>query len=133
MTQDIETRCTREDGYWVLTVPAVPGVHTAARTLTQAEDMVRDAVAAVCDLPAEQVTVTLDVTSPRLDDLHRARAATDEAEHALLTQLFGENVTHRDIARITGLTTTQVSRRARTWRESGKPGPPRSTYMTTRL
>lgn len=62
--------CTREGNWWAIDVPGVPGVHTQAKRLDQAEAMARDAVALMLEVPPDSFDVEV---TPVLD------AAVDKA------------------------------------------------------
>ncbi|MFC3997941.1 type II toxin-antitoxin system HicB family antitoxin [Nocardiopsis sediminis] len=50
--------CERDGGHWSVDVPALR-LHTFGTTLSDAGEMARDAIAAVLDVPIEQVSVEL--------------------------------------------------------------------------
>lgn len=62
--------CTREGNWWAIDVPGVPGVHTQAKRLDQAEAMARYAVALMLEVPPDSFDVEV---TPVLD------AAVDKA------------------------------------------------------
>ena len=70
-------KARRIGAWWALDVPEVPGVHTQVRRLDQAEAMVRDAIAAVRDIPPDSFDVTIQPHLPQ-----EARALVDQAATA---------------------------------------------------
>ena len=68
-----------EDGWWVVTVPELPGCHTQARSIAQGERRIREALAAVLDddKAAAAATFTQDIRAPR--ELARVAAALVKA------------------------------------------------------
>ncbi|MEE9181710.1 MAG: type II toxin-antitoxin system HicB family antitoxin [candidate division NC10 bacterium] len=48
-----------EDGYYMATVPELPGCHTQARSLDQLEERVQEAVVLYLEAGAEEVTPEL--------------------------------------------------------------------------
>ena len=101
----------RSGGWWALTVPGLPGVHSQVRRLEQAEGMIRDAIALAFDVPPGSINVKRPVplVTPELDEL---LANTQASRHqlaelrmtvdALSRQLAHEMAVHgipvRDIA-----------------------------------
>lgn len=75
-----------EEGWWVATIPEVPGVVTQGKTIEQARKRVREALAAILDdeATAEAAEFTDDVQLPapvgrRLKASHAARAQVEIA------------------------------------------------------
>lgn len=116
-----EALCTREGNWWAIDVPDVPGVHTQAKRLDQAEAMARDALALMLEVPPDSFDV--DVT-PLLDaDVDRAleewadsvRALDEKKQQvglavaALLILLVRQRgLSYRDAGRIVGLSHQRV-------------------------
>lgn len=113
---------TREDGWWVLDVPELEGVFSQARRLDQAEDMARDAIAVMLDVPEESFDV---VVEPRLmgaaaKDLQEALEARGwlvevQTKAATTTvtatrRLHEEGLPVRDIGRLLGLSHQRVAK-----------------------
>lgn len=116
MTRDsYKVTATREEGWWVLEAPEVSGVFSQSRRLDQAEDMARDAIASMLDVPEDSFDV---VVEPRLPEpLHHrmeealkmrglsakvqsaARSATDRA----VREMHEQGLPVRDIGRLLGL------------------------------
>ncbi len=119
--QRYEALCSREGNWWAIDVPDVPGVHTQAKRLDQAEAMARDALALMLEVPPDSFDV--DVT-PLLDaDVDRAleewadsvRALEEKKQQvglavaALLILLVRQRgLSYRDAGRIVGLSHQRV-------------------------
>ena len=106
-----------ETGWWLATVPAVPGCHTQGRTIEQAENRIREALALF--LPAATVAkATLEANvqlpgaaqralSSALEKRARADAIAVESQAATRTAtlaLSQVGLSLRDIGRLLGLT-----------------------------
>lgn len=118
-------RVERGDRWWVAHVPEVR-VHTQARRLDQIEDMVRDAIGLLLEMPADSFDVEIKIELP--DDLEeavaparaarsRAEAVMDEANEltrASILRLLDRGLPVRDIGRLLGLSFQRVSQVART-------------------
>lgn len=113
--------CTRSGGWWAIEVPEVPGVFTQARRLSQAPEMVADAVSLMANVDAGDVEVTIQ---PRMDSstrvmLDRARVSSAKAKQAneeaslrireAAAALRDQGLTTRDIAFILGVVHQRVS------------------------
>lgn len=70
-------RCSRSGAWWAIVVPEVPGVYTQARRLDQAEDMARDAIALLLDVPPDSFDVEVHPELPA--DVEAALAELDTA------------------------------------------------------
>lgn len=103
-------------GWWLATVPAVPGCHTQGRTLEQAERRIREALALfVPDGIAKIATLTADVQLPSaarraLDTAAASRIAAESASResqravrAAATALTHEGLSLRDIGQLLGV------------------------------
>ena len=121
---ELVAECERYDGWWVVDVPAVRGLHTRARRLDQVEAMVKDAASLLLDHPEEDFSV---VVAPRLpaaeqreiDEVKAARARLSEAEaimakvsRAAVSDLRSQGMTVRDVAALMGVTPSRVSQLA---------------------
>jgi ribosomal protein L12E/L44/L45/RPP1/RPP2 len=107
---------TREDGWWMVHVPAIDAL-TQARRFAEAEKMARELVAVTRHIPVEEVTV--EVTVEHIDDVavsqivaevaaERAQAAQLEADAAskavaLARTLSSRGISLRDIGAIIGV------------------------------
>lgn len=79
-------RYERDDGAtWIVTIPAIPGCHSYGRTLEQARERIREAVALWVE-DSDRVTLVDDVRIPpgARQKVRRARTAREraEAQHA---------------------------------------------------
>lgn len=114
-------RCVRSDGWWAISVAELPGVHTQARRLDQAEVMVREAIALMLDVPEDSFEVTLAPELPAglaetLADVGRRKAEADAAQqaarHAALVAaraLVAAGLTVRDAGRLLGVSYQRVA------------------------
>lgn len=114
-TRTYTVTATRSDGWWVLEAPEVPGAVSQVRRLDQAQDMAREAIALLLDLPEEGIEVRIE---PRLDDevrevVDRARESREEvavvqlkardAVLAAVQQLRARGLSVRDIGELLGV------------------------------
>lgn len=118
---------TREGGAWLANVPDVAGAHTYARSLAGLDAAVREAIAAVLDLPAgREVEAGLALRweyrtgDARIDEVtarlraRRAELDAAEAELQALTagcarQLVDANWSVRDAAALLGVSPGRIS------------------------
>ena len=86
MTKTYVAEARRFGSWWAIDVPAVPGVHTQARRLTDVAPMARDAIAGVLDLPLRLVKVEVRplLDGQLADIVRRAREARLTAQEAQL-------------------------------------------------
>ena len=74
----------RSDGWWAVTIEALPGVFTQARRLDQVADLAADAIGLWLEKDPKTIAVTVETRLP--EDLQRAvdiaRAAREAAERA---------------------------------------------------
>lgn len=106
---------TREDGWWVIEVPQVRGAYSQTRRLDQVEDMARDVIATMLDVPEDAFDLEImpqlgSELDPVVAAAVRARANVDNAQAvardatALAAQrLRGEGLPVRDIGRLLGV------------------------------
>ncbi|MGX1882207.1 hypothetical protein [Streptomyces sp. NPDC055287] len=132
-----EARLHRIGRWWAVDIPQA-AVHTQCRTLGEAEDMARDAIAEACGIRPDTVAVTLVVPefAPLLRGVREARthrAAADAAEQQALadaarTLIEDHHVSQSDAGRLLGLSHQEVSQLPPARRSSGsRPwqlGPP---------
>ena len=59
MKTELVANCQRYEGWWVVDVPEVRGLHTQCRRLDQVEDMVKDAAALLLNQPESNFVVTV--------------------------------------------------------------------------
>lgn len=57
----VTARCQRVGKFWSIDVVGVDGGHTQAKRLDQVEAVVKDAVSFLCDVPADDVDVSVDI------------------------------------------------------------------------
>jgi predicted RNase H-like HicB family nuclease len=77
-----------DSGWWVISAPEVRGVHSQARRLDRVEDIARDAIALMLEVPKDSFDVALKVMPlpeilPLLNDLALARHVEQEARERL--------------------------------------------------
>lgn len=88
-------RAERSGSWWAISVPEVKGAHTQARRLDQVEEMARDAIAGILDVPMRSFNVEVEVQMP---------AAVDRAVHDAIEQ--------RRVAEEAGRSASNALRRA---------------------
>jgi hypothetical protein len=117
-----EVIVTREDGSWLADVPAVPGAHTIARSLSGLAKSVREVIILMADLNddvAPELTFTYQVSDEVLQEavaVGRARRQNRELEKSLMAhtsasvaRLAREGYSVRDAAALLDLTPGRVS------------------------
>jgi predicted RNase H-like HicB family nuclease len=119
-----------DSGWWVASIPAVPGCHTQGRSISQARQRIREALAVALDRPdAERVARAAelidDVRLPRPiakklagSRAARARAEAAEAKSQEATQAAAAALTDggmsvRDAAELLGLSHQRVQQLAK--------------------
>jgi predicted RNase H-like HicB family nuclease len=106
---DVEAR--RSGGWWALTVPDLPGVHSQVRRLEQAEAMITDAIALAFDVDRAHVKVygAIPIVNPDVDELRETtleqrrqlaqlRVDVDLLSRKLAQDMACEGIPVRDIA-----------------------------------
>jgi predicted RNase H-like HicB family nuclease len=75
-------KAVRSGDWWAVDVPEVPGVHTQAKRLDQAEGMARDALALFFDVPEDSFDVTVEAELPdeARELVDRTKALRSEAD-----------------------------------------------------
>lgn len=123
-----QARCWRDEaGWWVIEVPAVPGVVSEARRLDQVGPMAADAVALVLDIDPDRIHIDV---RPELDDnrgalvasfardSQRAESARSEAADAAaqvradVAALLGTGLSTREVAQLLDISPQRVSQLA---------------------
>jgi predicted RNase H-like HicB family nuclease len=116
-----EVRAERDDAWWVLTVPAVPGAFSQARRLDQAPEMITDAISLVLGVPESSFSVTVlpvvdEDVRRELAEADRLHAEAQEIEEAAagtrrraVAALRRQGLTVRDIAKVTGVSFQRVA------------------------
>lgn len=104
-----------ETGWWLATVPAIPGCHTQARTLEQAETRIREAMALFIPDAAARAQLVNDVRLPLASRRALANATAQRAEadratrnahraiRAAATTLSRQGLSLRDTGRLLGV------------------------------
>jgi len=103
-------------GWWVATIPSVPGCHTQGRTIEQAEERIREAlalfvphkVAATADLMADIKLPAAAKKALHEAEKHRAKADTfarqsQAAARAAAAALTKAGLSLRDVGRLLGV------------------------------
>ena len=109
--QEYTIEARRSGGWWALTVPELPGVHSQVRRLEQAEAMVTDAIALAFDVDSATVRVygPIPIVNPELDELlqstrerrqqlARLRTDVDALSRKLARDMASQGIPVRDIA-----------------------------------
>jgi predicted RNase H-like HicB family nuclease len=117
-----EVIVTREDGSWLADVPAVPGAHTFARSLSGLAKSVREVIILMADLDDDArpaLTFTYQVSDEVLKEavaVGRERRHARELEQTLIAhtsaavaRLAREGYSVRDAAALLDLTPGRVS------------------------
>jgi hypothetical protein len=107
----------------VLSVPDVPGALSQVRSLADAKDWIREAIAAVVNVDPNSFDIELDVELPTLSrDVRTVRRAVSDAERAqrkaaalsrqLVAELRAAGVTVVDTAALLDISPQRVSQLA---------------------
>lgn len=117
-----EAIAIRSGGWWAIEVPQVRGVHSQARRLDQAEDIAREAIALMLEVPEDSFDVELkpELAGPAADDLSAALAARGLVERAqadarastirAAQRLHVDGLPVRDIGALLGLSHQRVAK-----------------------
>lgn len=109
-----------EDGWWVATIPDVPGCHTQARTIVQAKERAREALGLFIGDAAETVELTAKAELPAgvrraVEQSHRSRERADteaakaaEATREAVEELTKLGLSTRDAGELLGLSRQRV-------------------------
>jgi predicted RNase H-like HicB family nuclease len=110
-TSEYTIEARRSGGWWALTVPGLPGVHSQARRLEQAEAMITDAIALAFDVDPAAVKLygPIPVVNPELDELLQStqerrrqlaqlRVDVDALSRKLAHDMASQGIPVRDIA-----------------------------------
>ncbi len=100
-------------GWWALSVPELPGVHSQVRRLEQGDAMIRDAISLAFDVPASDVKIhgPIPVVNPTVDELIRTtqeqraelvelRIVVDILSRRVAHEMADEGIPVRDIASV---------------------------------
>ena len=106
-----------DTGWWIASVPAVPGCHTQGRTIEQAEERIREALSLfISDSAASKAELVSDVQLPppakrALHEATRKRERADalakesqEATRLAARVLTKQGLSLRDVGRLLGVT-----------------------------
>src|SRR5512142_1771009 len=111
----------RNEGWWVLTVPEVPGAVSQVRSLASAEEYVREAIAFVAGLDPDSFAVEVlpQLPASLAEEVARARSAAAAAEQAearasamtrdVVSKLTAAGYNGRETAVILGVSKQRVS------------------------
>ena len=117
-------QAVRSNGWWGLTVPAVPGVVSQVRSLAQAEAYAREAIAWVTGVGPDsfEIRVVPELPAELAEQVQHARGASAEAEasvaaaatlsRAVVAALAEAGFNGRETAVILGLSKQRVSQLA---------------------
>lgn len=120
-TMQYHVTAIREGRWWALRCEELPGVFTQAVRLDQVEDLVREAIAFVADVPTEsfEIEVTPALPDAYTDELRAAneqRAVAQEANSAAAAHsraaakvLAEAGLSLRDIASVMGISFQRVA------------------------
>lgn len=105
-----------ESGWWVASIPAVPGCHTQGRTIEQAEERIREAlslyvperVAASADLAAEVLLPlaakkALDAAALKRKQAEKLAEQSHVAVRAAAKKLVDTGLSLRDVGKLLGV------------------------------
>ena len=118
-------RARRSGHWWALDVVGVRGAHTQVRRIDQAEDMAREAIAGVLDIPPASFTIVVAPEVPAavrtmVDEATNARSQAAQAQVAAahLTRdaarrLVQEGLTVRDAGSLLGVSHQRIAQLVR--------------------
>jgi len=123
-TMELTALCERYDGWWIVDVPAVRGLHTQVRRLDQVDAMVKDAASLLLDRPESSFAITVIPKLPSLEQqqideakaarakLSQAQSAAAKASRKAVASLRAQGMTVRDVASLMDVTPARVSQLA---------------------
>jgi hypothetical protein len=123
-------RARRIGHWWALDVVGVRGAHTQVRRIDQAEEMAREAIAGVLDIPPASFAIVLapEVPAPvrtLVDNATKARSEAAEAQDAAMQltrdaarRLVDDGLTVRDAGALLGISHQRITQLVR-WRSAG--------------
>lgn len=109
-----------EDGWWLATIPEVPGALTQGRSLRQTRTRIREALSLFVD-DAERAELVDDIAFPKvvavaIGEARKGRVKAEQArEHAnvvtrkAISKLLARGVSTRDAAEILGISHQRVA------------------------
>lgn len=113
--------CVRSNGWWAISVPEIPGVHTQARRLDQVDAMVREAIALFLDAPEDSFDIAVAPELPdeleqaiaelrrRKEEAEIAHRAAGEASVAVASALVAAGLTVRDVGQLLGVSYQRIA------------------------
>jgi predicted RNase H-like HicB family nuclease len=116
-----KARCVRSGAWWAISVAEVPGAHTQARRLEQAEAIAREAIALVLNVPpdsfdvelapelAEELQAAIASMGQRKQEAADAQRSATDAAAATARALLDAGLTVRDAGRMLGLSYQRVA------------------------
>lgn len=116
MSTTYTARVTREDRWWMVSVPEIDGL-TQARRLSEAERMARELIAVTQGTSVEDVRVRVEVdrvgdveVRSRLEQLHADRSeaarlerASSDLARSIAQDLVAEGIPLRDVGEVLGI------------------------------
>lgn len=116
----------RSGGWWALSIPDLPGVHSQVRRLEQADKMIRDAVALAFDVSPDEINLSgpVAIVNPDVDELLKTtrasreqlaklRVTVDTLSRQLAHELAAEGIPVRDIAQTLGVSFQHAAKLAK--------------------
>jgi predicted RNase H-like HicB family nuclease len=116
-----EVRAERADGWWILSVPQVPGALSQVRSLSSAEEHIREAIAFVAQVASDSFEVQVVPVLPEqlATEVATAQSASETyrqaQDHAsasirrAIAALSEAGLSGPEIARILGVTKQRIS------------------------
>lgn len=102
-----------EDGWWVAEVPSLPGCHTQGRSIGQARNRIREAIAVWLDADESNIDVNLRLPRALAKLADEVRGKRDQAERlqkeaakesvAAARKLTRKGISRRDVGEILGV------------------------------
>ena len=112
-----EVHAIRSERWWALQCPELPGMHSQARTLEEADGMAREAIAMMTDAPENSFDLTIVATqwaaalNAEARTRHQANELRADAERQrilILQEMKDRGISLRDSARILGISHQRV-------------------------
>jgi len=119
--KSVTANVTRAGDWWAIEVPEVPGVYTQAKRLDQVDEIVRDAVSLMTDIPPNDIAVHVEAFLPaelraELDHAHalvhtysKAQEEAGAIMRRLVVQLRDDGLSVRDVGEILDISPQRVS------------------------
>ena len=120
----------RVGGWWALDVEGKQGIHTQVRRLDQAEEMVRDAISGVLEIPPDSFEIVVAPEVPValrtvVDKATTARSHATQAQDAAAElmrdaarRLVEDGLTVRDAGALLGVSHQRIAQLVRQWRSA---------------